>query len=143
MNLNYLEDQVLHQQLKGLVSSERKVLTKILNHLREVERRKLFSDYGCSSLFAYAVKELGYSEGQVQRRIQAMRMIKEIPEIEDKIQNGQLSLSNISQAQSLFNNLKKTEEKEPLNKKDKIKVLKQLENKSVRDGATLTLHSSH
>ncbi|MCX6117779.1 MAG: hypothetical protein NT027_09570, partial [Proteobacteria bacterium] len=69
MNLVQLSDNELHLETQTLVSQERQVLTKILHHLREIERRRLFSDFSCSSLFDYAVKMLGYSEGQAQRRI--------------------------------------------------------------------------
>src|SRR5690606_12598786 len=87
---------------KQLVARERQLLTEVLHHLREVERRKLFSDLGYPSLFAYAVGELKYSEGQAGRRIQAMRLIRLLPEVEQQVAAGSLSLSNVSQAQSYF-----------------------------------------
>ncbi|NCN42230.1 hypothetical protein GW916_13385 [bacterium] len=102
MNLKILKDGELLKQTKELVRNERQLLTQILQHLREVERRKLFSELGYQSLFEYAVKELNYSEGQAGRRIQAMRLLKELPQLESKIASGTLSLSNISQAQIYF-----------------------------------------
>ena len=57
-----LADLTLHQHLKELVASERRIVTDILSHLHEVERRKLFSNYHHPSLFEYAIQELGYSE---------------------------------------------------------------------------------
>lgn len=102
MNLTHLKDQELLTRTKQLVQQERLLLTQVLHHLREVERRKLFCDLGYQSLFEYAIKELHYSEGQAGRRIQAMRLIKELPEVEEKIKTGALSLSNIAQAQSYF-----------------------------------------
>ena len=134
MNLNQLSDKDLHSETKTLVAQERHVLTKILHHLREIERRRLFSDFGCSSLFDYAVKMLSYSEGQAQRRIQAMRLMKEIPEIEKKITEGSLSLSNIAQAQTAFNELKRQNYNQPVSSSRKIEVLSNLENMSAREG---------
>jgi hypothetical protein len=58
MNLTKLSDKDLHSETKALVGQERQVLTMILYHLKEMERRRLFSDFGCSSLFDYAVKRL-------------------------------------------------------------------------------------
>lgn len=152
MNLKNLKDNELLFQTKLLVQNERQVLTKILHHLREVERRKLFSDLGCQSLFEYAVKELKYSEGQAGRRIQAMRLIKEIPEIEKKIEKGSLSLSNISQAQSYFREVNKIEEslttknsekrsgfKHKFETSEKLKILESLENKSAREGQRILI----
>ena len=43
-----------------LVQEERELLTSVLAHLREIERRRLFCDLGFSSLFSYAVEKLGY-----------------------------------------------------------------------------------
>lgn len=139
MNLTKLKDRELLLQTKRLVQHERQVLTKILHHLREVERRKLFSDLGCQSLFEYAVKELQYSEGQAGRRIQAMRLIKELPQVEQKIASGSLSLSNVSQAQSFFRASNKERPNVPLHNKQKLEVLQKLEHKSAREGQRVLL----
>jgi hypothetical protein len=134
VQLSKLQDQQLLSATKELVQSEREVLTKVLHHLREIERRRLYSDLGCQSLFEYAVKELKYSESQASRRLQAMRLMKEIPQIEIAIASGELSLSNISQAQSLFRNQAKESPAEPISKAEKIKILKALKNKTTREG---------
>lgn len=140
MKLNSLPDRDLISQTKQLVQTERDVLTKILQHLREIERRRLFSDFGCSSLFDYAVKELKYSEPQAARRLQAMRLIKEIPEVEKKIESGELSLSNISQAQSFFREIKRASDSvTEMPKAEKLEILSKLENKSARDGQRVLL----
>ena len=55
MHIKKLHDQQLLSETKKLVQIERQVLTKILNHLREIDRRKLYCDLGYSSLFYYAV----------------------------------------------------------------------------------------
>jgi len=101
MDLRACRDNELLSQIKAYVQSERDVLVKILHHLREIERRRLFCDLGYRSLFDYAVSELRYSEGQASRRIQAMRLIKDIPEVEAKIATGELSLSNVHQASKI------------------------------------------
>ena len=56
MNLTTLKDKELFNQIKQSVRDERQVLTQILHQLREVERRRLYSDLGYKSLFEYAVK---------------------------------------------------------------------------------------
>ncbi len=90
MQLKNLNDTALLTRTKQLTHDERQVLTSILHHLREIERRRLYSDLGYGSLFEFAVKELKYSEGQAGRRIQAIRLIKEIPAVEQKIASGGL-----------------------------------------------------
>lgn len=134
MELKKLNDQELLNRTKQLVQIERKVLTRILHHLLEVYRRKLFCDLGYKSLFEYAVKELSYSEGQAGRRIQAMRALKEFPQIEKKIEDGKLSLSNISQAQSYFREAQKTQSEKEMTSEEKLKIFASLENKSAREG---------
>jgi hypothetical protein len=124
MNLKHLTDRTLLNDTKTLVLKEREMNTKVLHHLREIERRKLFSDLRYPSLFSYCVKELGYCESSAQRRIVASRMIEDIPEIEEKIEEGVLSLTNLSLANQYF---KENSIKTPL---EKIEVLTQIENKS-------------
>ena len=82
---------------KKLATAEREATTRVLHHLKEIDRRKLYSDYKFTSLFDYCIRELGYSESSAQRRIVAARMLMEIPEIEKRIEDGSLTLSNISQ----------------------------------------------
>jgi hypothetical protein len=133
MNLNLLTDQSLHQQLKSFVCQERTLVTKVLEHLQEVERRRLYSDFKRSSLFDYAVKELGYSEDQAHRRIQAMRLMKTLPEVKEKLSSGALSLTNAAKAQGLFRRASQSDVVKPMNNKSKLAVLKSIEHKSTRD----------
>jgi hypothetical protein len=61
MNLKHLTDRVLIEDTKILVTKDREVLVQLLHHLKEIDARKLYSDLGYSSLFAYMTKGLGYS----------------------------------------------------------------------------------
>ena len=61
-----------------------------------------------------------------------MRLIKEIPQVEKCIASGELSLSNVSQAQSLFYNQAK--DNQPIATSEKIEILDSLKNKSAREG---------
>ena len=133
-NLDRLKDADLLTQIKGFVQSERDLIINILSHLREIERRRLYCDLGYKSLFDYAVGELRYSEGQAGRRIQAMRLLKDLPELEGKIASGALSLSNVQQAQSFFREAQLAEPRRIVTPAEKLEVLERLENKSVRDG---------
>ena len=137
VNLKVISDQDLLSRTQELVQTERDVLTKVLQHLREINRRRLYSDLGCQSLFEYAVRILKYSEGQAGRRIQAMKLLNEIPELEAKINSGALSLTNISQAQSFFREQEKDNAQSTakiLTKTKKLEILASLENKSSREG---------
>lgn len=82
MNLKNLSEEILLSRTKQIANQEREILISMLHHLRENERRRLFSKLKYPSLFEYAVHELKYSESQAIRRISAMRLMKEIPELE-------------------------------------------------------------
>ncbi len=141
MNLKSLSDQQLLTQTKQLAQQERQKLTEILHHLREVERRKLYSDLKYKSLFDYCINELRYSEGQAGRRINAMRIMCELPEIESKIESGKLSLTNIYKAKSYFTEIKKIEPRKNLDSEQKLGFLEKLEGKSARQAEQIILAS--
>lgn len=133
MNLKNLTDQVLLKNTASLVKRERELLTEVLWHLREIDRRRLFCDFGCGSLYQYAVKCLAYSEDQAYRRINAARLLEAVPEIEEKINAGELSLSHLSMAQSFFR------AEEGQGKEQKLEVLRQLESKPTREAQKIVL----
>jgi len=95
-----LSNSALVSRLRDLVSRERALVTEILQYLREVEERKLFLEHGYSSLFAFCLGELGYSEPEAQLRIQAMRLLRVAPEVGARIESGELSMSVAAQIQS-------------------------------------------
>jgi hypothetical protein len=74
MNFKNISDQILLSTTRDLALREREMTTQILWHLREIESRRLFAALGYASLFAYAVKELHYSDGAAVRRVNAMRL---------------------------------------------------------------------
>lgn len=130
MNLKNMPDKELLSKTDELARRERELLTEVLHHLREIERRRLFSDLGFKSLFDYAVKRLGYSDDQAARRISAMRLLKELPELEPQIASGALTLTNIGMAQTLF---RQEQRIKPYTSKEKKELLKEIRNKSKRE----------
>ena len=69
-----LSDRELLRQTGTLVQHERHLQGAVIDHLSEIEARRLYLRRGCSSLFDYAVRELGYSEAAAGRRIGAVRL---------------------------------------------------------------------
>jgi HNH endonuclease len=110
LDLRKLSDSELLSQTKSAVSDERNQTFKILHYLREVERRSLFLEKSHSSMFVFCMKELGYDEHQTQRRLSAMRLLREIPEIEPKIASGELSLTALNKAKAAFNKMNASRE---------------------------------
>ena len=127
MKLSHLTDKQLLLDTKYLAAEDRRISLCLLHHLREIDRRKLFSELGYSSLFNYIVKELGYTDGAATRRINSFRLLQEVPEIEKKIENGKLSLSNLSKAADTFR-------KEHISDLEtKKEILSAIENTSARE----------
>jgi hypothetical protein len=60
--LALLDDASLRRALTAAVVAERTSVADVLAHLAEFDARKLFVAAGCSTLFAYCVEELRYSE---------------------------------------------------------------------------------
>lgn len=129
LNLKTKSDTILLADLKAMVAKERQLLTQILHYLKEVYDRRLYLERGYSSLFAFCTEYLGYSESAAQRRIQAMRLLKEIPQVEEKIEKGILSLSVASQLQSF---LRKEEKTAPMTPEEKLELIEEMEGTSAR-----------
>lgn len=137
--IDAMTDGELLTRTEALVRAEREAMTAVIRHLREIQRRRLYSELGYQSLFDYAVRHLKYSEGQAGRRIQAMRLVDELPEIESRIESGALSLTNVSQAQGFFREYANQKSAEgcaagAMSRVRKLEILAALENKSSRDG---------
>ena len=115
-NIQKMSHKELLSQTKSLVLKERSLHTQILQHLSEIKSRQLHLKMGFSSLFEYAVKELGYSEGAAYRRIQTMKLCQQVPETAQKIQEGKLSLSSASQIQTFFEKKVKQEREQKAEK---------------------------
>jgi hypothetical protein len=122
MNLQKLTNEELAENLKSLISKEREILSLILEHILEIDRRKFFLKMAYSSLFDYLTKHLGYSAGSAQRRIDAARLMKEVPELSQKLESGSLNLSQVSLVQKAIR-----QKKAIVNKRE---ILESLENKS-------------
>lgn len=123
-----LSNEALLRNTQTLVSEERKLTTEILWHLHEIQVRKLYAEKGFASLFEYAVQALGYSEAAAGRRIAAMRLLVEVPEIELALKEGAVSLSTLSTIQCFIQR-----KDEPVSRQEKKDLVFALQGKSRRD----------
>ena len=110
-SLGSLRDDDLLTQTKLVAAQERRLTAQLLAHLREIEKRRLFAGLGYSTLFAYVTEELGYCAASAQARIVSMRLLTQLPEIESKVVSGELTLTNLAQAQRLFQQEQKIQNK--------------------------------
>ena len=97
-----LPDQVLLERTVMLARHEQALQLCVLDHLREIDARRLYLRLGYSSLFDYTVRELHYTEAAAWRRIKAMRLCRETRGVRERLQDGSLNLSNAALLQNSF-----------------------------------------
>ncbi|MCC2680256.1 MAG: hypothetical protein K0R29_2832 [Pseudobdellovibrio sp.] len=141
MKLREISDITLVQKAETFVREERAVLTNLLHHFKEIERRRLFCDYKYPSLFKMLIGHFGYSEDEAFRRVSAMRLIADLPEVEGKINQGELSLSHLGLAHSYFRQEKKVNSVE-LSKTSKLQLLSEISKKPIREAQRIVISKS-
>ena len=97
-----LSDRELLRDTRNLVRHERHLQGAVIDHLAEIEARGLYLQRGFSSLFDYAVRELGYSDAAAARRIGAMRLCADQPDAREGLRDGSLTLSAAAELQWAF-----------------------------------------
>lgn len=100
MEIQNLSDDELLSRVQDLVKQEKTVVLLLLDHLLEVEARKLYATLGYESHFKYLVKELGYAEATAYERLRVIRLLQALPGARDRIERGELSLATVAQAES-------------------------------------------
>jgi hypothetical protein len=102
LNLKSLSDSTLLERTRQRVGEERAATCDILEYLGEIQGRMLYAKRGYSSLYEFCLKELGYSSGAAYRRIEAMKLSRDVPEAKEALNDGRLSLTTASTLQSFF-----------------------------------------
>jgi 5-methylcytosine-specific restriction endonuclease McrA len=95
-------------QIQMAVRGEGAMTIKVLHHLNEIQRRRLYLELGYSSLFDYCIRKLKYSPSAAGRRIQAARCIRRYPEVLGLLRERRLSLSAISLIEPVLTDQNKT-----------------------------------
>ena len=111
-------DQELLANIIILVKKEKNLTLLVIEHLAEIQNRRLFADLGYSSLFAYCTKHLGYCESEAYYRINTMKLTNTVPMAKGLIKTGQLTITNASQVYSTLKKIEQVEKREALEKSD-------------------------
>lgn len=98
MSLRSLSDQQLLSRTTRLTRCEREVTLRVLQHLNEIERRKLHLKLGYASMFVYCTRGLGYSESAAVRRIRCARCAVRYPEVYALLKCNDVNLTTLSLA---------------------------------------------
>ena len=136
-NLSQLTKEELLRHAKHLAQEDHKIYLQLVACLRECEKRMLFSEQGFGSLWEFAVKYLGLSEGSAHLRISAMRLERENPAVKESLESGALSLSNAAQLHSFFQAEKR--EGKPHTPEARKKIIESMEGLSKKQCERLLL----
>ncbi|MBK9001686.1 MAG: hypothetical protein IPM35_38685 [Myxococcales bacterium] len=74
---------------------ERSACANVIFHQAELDRRKLYLEDACSSLFAYCTERLGYSEDSATKRVRVARSVQQFPQVLDELASGELHLTGL------------------------------------------------
>ena len=140
MDLKKLSNSDLHDSFKKSVQTECQALKDVLLHVIEVDRRQMYFDYSCSSLFAYMTEVMGYSNGPAQRRIDAARLSYEVPQLVETIESGALNLDQVRLMQQSIRQVAK-ESHRVVTSEEKIQVLNEIVGKSLAESEVIVASS--
>src|SRR5437868_2102259 len=128
MELKNISNKDLLESLDKLVRTERKLTHAILCHINEVESRRLYAELGFDSMFKYLASHCGYGEDSAYRRLQAARLLKKNPGIAEKIEQGTLNLTQLTQVQKCLR--QEQQAGSIVSSNQTLQILEQIENKS-------------
>lgn len=94
-SLTHLVDAVLLRDLASMVAQERAGLAELLALIGEVDARRLYAPAGFSSMHAFLVKELRFSDDAAFKRIQAARAARRFPVLYAAMADGRLHLTGV------------------------------------------------
>ena len=94
-SLAHLSDTELLDGPRRLVGRSNQLLAELLVHLGEVEARGIHRTRACSSLYAYLIYELRFSEDEAFRRVAAARLVRRFPALLDALASGELHLTGL------------------------------------------------
>ncbi|MFH1017835.1 MAG: hypothetical protein V1798_06580, partial [Pseudomonadota bacterium] len=140
-NLKSLTNSELHQRTIELAKKEQQTTLELLNHLHEVERRKLFAEKGYGSLWDYVQRALGYSENQAYERISAMRLMFRTDEAKAALESGKLTLTQAAMAERHLRTEERTQQ-EPVSPEKVQSLVNRIEGLSKRETEKVLLKES-
>jgi hypothetical protein len=91
--LSLLSDSELLERLPVLARAEREATAEVIEHLVEVERRRLYLEQACPNLVAYCRDRLGYAVDAAYKRAKVAEVAIRFPRALDELRSGALHLT--------------------------------------------------
>ena len=92
----------IHEKALRLASEYKRVEAELLSVIQEVDRLRIFKEYGYTSTFDYVIKALGLSEATAFNLISVARKARQIPEIKGALERGAVTLSKVRKVLSVI-----------------------------------------
>jgi hypothetical protein len=94
--LQSITDDDLLSSLADLVRQSRRVEAPLVAHIAEVQERRLYARFACTSMFKYCTDILHLSESEAYYRIAVARATLDHPVLLEMLSDGRLHLSGIA-----------------------------------------------
>jgi len=117
----------MNVHLLGLVRNERKLTLEIISFISLFERCGGYLKMGHASMHQYLTRALGYSDDQAYRRLKAARLLHQVPAVAEKLKEGSLNLTQMSEAQKSFERAQK-ESRVSVQIEKKLEILDSISN---------------
>lgn len=95
-SLRSVSDDELLRRTGELVSESRRVEADLVAHIGEIDERRLYARFACSSMFGYCTRVLHLSEAGAYRRITVARAARHHPMLLPMLRDGRAHLSSLS-----------------------------------------------
>jgi hypothetical protein len=94
-SVSLLSDSDLIARLPMLVQAERGAMADVIEHLVEIERRRLYLEQATSSLYRYCIERLGYPEDAALKRHRVARLALRLPQVLEELRAGTIHLTGL------------------------------------------------
>jgi len=81
---------------EAIVAQDRRLTLRLLEHLHEIDRQKLYLERGFGSMFDYCTKHLRLADPSAARRIRTARCVARFPQLYPLLESGELNLTVVS-----------------------------------------------
>src|ERR1043165_7949080 len=85
--------QILDQKVRSLAKQWLRTEAEILSTLMEMSRERVFAELNYSGIYDYCLRALKFSEAQSYYFQRVAEKSKEVPELKEAIDQGELSVS--------------------------------------------------
>jgi hypothetical protein len=93
--LDQLSDAELLKRTSALVLVEHRAVADVVEHLAEIDRRRLYLEHAYPSLYAFCVERFGYTDDAALKRIRVARLALEFPRVLVELRSGAIQLTGL------------------------------------------------